>query len=214
MSYSKRGQTLPLGKCIRGMDILSSGVDRGEVMGLSDQYLAHRFDLLGSGWVRVVHGMSCRGLEGHRFDMGVPVTPDREGRWLAGRVSPANLETAQQLWRLVDEGYDPIDWHLDFKSGYRWPETIWYRDVPVPPAAGADVKVPWELARMQHLPILALAYGYASGGTGWIQGSFYLCQGIPEPGAGFHRHESTPIRGELVLRDGSRDTGRELAGGL
>ena len=53
-SYSKIGQTLPLRKCIRGMDIPYSGVGRGEVMGLSDQYLAHRFDLLGSGLVRVV----------------------------------------------------------------------------------------------------------------------------------------------------------------
>jgi hypothetical protein len=102
--------------------------------------------------------------------MGMPVTPDREGKWLAGRVSRENLETAQQLWRLIDEGYDPIDWHLDFKSGYRWHETIWYRDVPVPPAAGADVKVPWELARMQHLPILALAYGNASGGRKGVSG--------------------------------------------
>jgi hypothetical protein len=41
---------------------------------------------------------------------------------------------------------------------------MWYRDIPVPSAVGADVKVPWELARMQHLPILALAYGCASGG--------------------------------------------------
>lgn len=162
-SYSKRGQVPPLRRCICSMEIPSSGVDRGEVMGLSDQYLAHRFDLLGSGWVRVVHGMSCRGLEGRRFDMGMSVTPDREGKWLAGRVSKSNLKTAQRLWRLVDERYEPVDWHLDFKSGYRWSETLWYRDLPVPPAGGADVKVPWELARMQHLPILALAYGYASG---------------------------------------------------
>jgi hypothetical protein len=155
---------LSIAGCLSSIDSSYFDASRDQVHGLSEMYLAHRFDLLGSGWVRVVHGMSCRGLEGHRFDMGMPVTPDREGKWLAGRISRENLETAQQLWRRVDEGYDPIDWHLDFKSGYRWPETIWYRDVPVPPAAGADVKVPWELARMQHLPILALAYGYASGG--------------------------------------------------
>ena len=173
-TYSQRGTILSMAGCLSSIDCSCFYASREQVHGLSEMYLAHRFDLLGSGWVRVVHGMSCRGLEGHRFDMGMPVTPDREGLWLGGRVSRGNLETAQQLWRLVDEGYDPIDWHLDFKSGYRWPETIWYRDVPVPPAAGADVKVPWELARMQHLPILALAYGYASGGReGFKERSIY-----------------------------------------
>lgn len=163
-TYSQGGTILSIAGCLSSIDCSYFDASRDQVHGLSEMYLAHCFDLLGSGWVRVVHGMSCRGLEGHRFEMGMPVTPDREGKWLAGRVSQGNLKTAQQLWRLVDEGYAPIDWHLDFKSGYRWPETVWYRDVPVPPAAGADVKVPWELARMQHLPILALAYGYASGG--------------------------------------------------
>ena len=48
-----------------------------------------------------------------------------------------------------------IDWHSDFKSGRRWPLrhgsllTVSYGD-------GSDVKVPWELSRFQHLPLLAV----------------------------------------------------------
>jgi hypothetical protein len=50
-----------------------------------------------------------------------------------------------------------IDWTQDFKSGRRWPlchisrVTISYPD-------DSDIKVPWELSRFQHLPVLAAAY--------------------------------------------------------
>jgi hypothetical protein len=50
-----------------------------------------------------------------------------------------------------------IDWHADFKTGRRWPLRhgsllrIAYDD-------GSDIKVPWELSRAQHFPVLAGAY--------------------------------------------------------
>lgn len=50
-----------------------------------------------------------------------------------------------------------IDWRCDFKSGRRWPLRhgsllrLAYGD-------GSDVKVPWELSRSQHLPLLAAAH--------------------------------------------------------
>lgn len=99
--------------------------------------LAHRFDLLGSG----------------------PVEWSREaapGDWLAREVDDANLPLARELWRMVSSGYRPIDWQRDPKSGYRWSARQWSRDLPPPPAS-ADIKLPWELARLQHLPRLALA---------------------------------------------------------
>jgi Heparinase II/III-like protein/Heparinase II/III N-terminus len=50
-----------------------------------------------------------------------------------------------------------IDWSLDFKSGRRWPlehrlliEGFFFDD--------SDIKVPWELSRCQHLPLLAAAF--------------------------------------------------------
>lgn len=49
-----------------------------------------------------------------------------------------------------------IDWHLDFKSGRRWPLHHISRIVVSYPDA-SDIKVPWELSRCQHLPLLALA---------------------------------------------------------
>jgi hypothetical protein len=106
-----------------------------------------------------MYGMSCKGFEGHCYKTYPFASPDVDGKWLTCRVNPVNLTEAQRIWRLVDADYRPIDWQLDFKSGYRWSESSWYEDIVIPKnALGADIKVPWELARCQHLPQLALAY--------------------------------------------------------
>lgn len=50
-----------------------------------------------------------------------------------------------------------IDWHCDFKSGYRWP-CAFYQDVqPTRLTDASDAKVPWELSRCHHLLTLARA---------------------------------------------------------
>ena len=118
--------------------------------------IEHRFDLLGSGLVNVKHGVICTGMEGIAFPPGPSVKADPDGSWLSGRLPAGSLGDAQRVWRLVDEGYAPIDWQLDFRSGYRWSERTWSKDIQFGDVRGADVKVPWELARMQHLPLLAL----------------------------------------------------------
>ena len=132
---------------------------------LSDLYLDHRFDLLGSGWVQVKHGMECHGLEGYSYEMGSSVENDRHGKWLTGRINDSNLKESQQIWSLIDEHYTPIDWHVDFKSGYRWSENTWYHDITFAHLPGIDVKLPWELARMQHLPQLAWGFTLANDGV-------------------------------------------------
>jgi uncharacterized heparinase superfamily protein len=50
-----------------------------------------------------------------------------------------------------------IDWQLDFKSGRRWPLDHISRVRTAYPD-GSDIKVPWELSRCQHLPLLAAAH--------------------------------------------------------
>lgn len=147
-----------------------------QIYALADHFLEHQFDLLGSGWVQVKHGMRCHGLEGYRYDMGDPIQTDTEGKWLEGRINKATLPESQRIWKLIFRSsafnnqsklktsnlkpniYIPIDWHLDFKSGYRWSESAWYQDVPFGHKLGVDIKVPWELARMQHLSQFAFAY--------------------------------------------------------
>src|SRR4051812_10964590 len=52
---------------------------------------------------------------------------------------------------------EEIDWHMDFKTGRRWPLEHISR-VPTTFPDHSDIKVPWELGRCQHLPVLAAAY--------------------------------------------------------
>jgi len=56
----------------------------------------------------------------------------------------------------VGLGPDP-DWHRDFKSGKRWNPRDYSLEIFQRPDEGHDIKLPWELARVQHLPTLGIA---------------------------------------------------------
>jgi len=59
-----------------------------------------------------------------------------------------------------------IDWHLDFKSGFRWNPKEYYVKTEKPvdcylkKGIYADVNVPWKLSRCQHFIALGKAYWY------------------------------------------------------
>ncbi|HXU13025.1 MAG TPA: alginate lyase family protein [Candidatus Binatia bacterium] len=48
------------------------------------------------------------------------------------------------------------DWHVDFKAGKRWDRTAYSLDIVQTPDRGHDMKIPWELSRLQHLPTLGI----------------------------------------------------------
>lgn len=84
---------------------------------------------------------------GHEFDLlgsgpYIPVDPDR----------PDGLDDTA--------AYRPVDWYLDPIAGARFPRGVplagWDFDRMRP--AGADIKLPWELARCQHWPLLGQAF--------------------------------------------------------
>lgn len=50
-----------------------------------------------------------------------------------------------------------IDWQLDFKAKRRW-ESAHISRISTVLADDSDIKVPWELARCQHLPLLSAAH--------------------------------------------------------
>jgi len=56
------------------------------------------------------------------------------------------------------EGYQPIEWHMDFKNGYIWNSRTFYRNIRYGHIEGVDIKLPWELSRFQHLVTLGQAY--------------------------------------------------------
>ncbi|MGH7429544.1 MAG: heparinase II/III family protein, partial [Candidatus Methylomirabilaceae bacterium] len=102
----------------------------------------------------------------------LPVGPDDAKAIVASleRYAPDVIRsTVTAAYRICDHVFDllgsgpvalgpEIDWHRDFKSAYRWDPKTFYTDVPYGHVEGVDIKVPWELSRGQHLPVLAQAY--------------------------------------------------------
>lgn len=129
-----------------------------QVFAVVNLFRTHTFDLLGSGWRKVYYGMAAHGVEGNVYPTGNVVSADHEGKWLSGKIPSANLPYAKKVWALIDHGYEPIPWQMDFKSGYTWSPKTWYTEVAYGHLPGVDIKVPWELSRMQHLPMFARAF--------------------------------------------------------
>jgi hypothetical protein len=152
----------PLGTFLKRPSLDFLITDPEQTLSLADLYLNHTFDLLGSGWHQIRYGMDCMGLESYRYSMGPDHKADPQGTWLKRRVNASNKTYSKKIWRMISHDYIPIDWQLDFKSGYRWQEKKPASRCSSSPLPGVDIKVPWELSRMQHLPQLAWAYGLAS----------------------------------------------------
>lgn len=116
---------------------------------VSKFYLTHRFDLLGSGWVKNSYDSIAIGVEGNKYIQNEKFDIDN-------LVSKPNRQHAKKIYSLVDVGYNPIDWQKDFKSGFRWSANEWYLNQRNS-LAGVDIKVPWEIGRLQHLPQMAIS---------------------------------------------------------
>lgn len=127
---------------------------------LVEMYTEHRFDLLGSGWVSASYDAVAPGLEKYRFQENLTINNfDESGEWLREVVSPMHFLVSQKIWKILlksNPEYIPIDWQKDSKSGFRWTANIWFKDQRKrsDAATGADIKMPWELSRLQHLPRL------------------------------------------------------------
>jgi len=148
-----------------------------EILYLTDHFRAHRFNLLGSDWTSLDLGSQCLGVEGYRYVASSGPKLEGAGLWFRGRINAANLRSAQAVSRIIDTSYKPIDWHRDFKSGFRWREETWRGDIRYGHIPGADIKVPWELARMHHLITLAWGFGLAgSGEEGFASPSEYWAE--------------------------------------
>jgi hypothetical protein len=135
----------------------ASAMDVDILKYLGNMYVSHRFDILGSGWTPCGYSDEGNGFEGYQYRMNLPVGKiDQDGAWMKGVVAPNHLEISRRVWRMVEPGYLPIDWQKDHKSGFRFGAVRWHRDIRFGTHPGVDIKVPWELGRLQHLPQLAV----------------------------------------------------------
>lgn len=133
-----------LGKCTVDEDV------RQYLIGM---YLDHRFDILGSGWVRTDYGHPVLGIDGYQYQTDVTISQSRSA-WLSEILAPAHLRVSQTLFEAIrKDDYVPIDWQRDHKSGARWDSRKWYgQQINLNRhRIGADIKMPWELGRLQHL---------------------------------------------------------------
>lgn len=146
-------QGKPLLLSVDKLDLTKFGMQEAAEAWL--MYKSHRFDLLGSGWVKNDFSNSANGLDGYRFD-SIALNTDEQGKFLSQIMCKRNVKKAQQIWRMIIGPYEGIDWQKDFKSGYRWGAEKWYRPQGNAKKTGGDIKVPWELARLQHFPRMAL----------------------------------------------------------
>lgn len=132
-----------------------SGIERKKAETLWQMYSEHRFDLLGSGWINSNFIQDSPGIEGYKYP-NLVLNTDDNGDFLAQIMRPKNVVSSKRIFSKIDREYEPIDWQKDFKSGYRWGANLWYRPQEVAKLPGGDIKVPWELSRLQHLPRLAI----------------------------------------------------------
>lgn len=163
-SYAETG-TAVLRPRLAGLDFTLLRPLAATIAALGCRTLDHRFDLLGSGWVTVVHGETYRGFGSHRYGPG-PALPAGDWRQqLAARHRSGNRDRAEAILGLIkDPDWRPIDWQVDFESGFRWSEAAWGRGVSYGHRPGVDIKLPWELARFQHGVWLAQAHALARQG--------------------------------------------------
>ncbi len=109
----------------------------------------HRFDLLGSGWLKNSSESISPGINGFNHSN----KSKREEKF--SKKIRNKSKRIYKILKVINRDYETIDWHRDIKSGYRWPKDIWKSKVQYAHLPGVDIKNPWELSRMNHLVRLA-----------------------------------------------------------
>ena len=140
-------------KIINKLVNISNNINSNKI----ENILRHNFDLLGSSNTNISHHTDVIGFNEIKYENKLPFfdTLKDACNFL---LLDENKQFANSLIELISDDYQLIDWQLDFRSGYRWSEKIESNKIRIGEIRGADIKVPWELARFQHLPLLAIYY--------------------------------------------------------
>ncbi len=132
---------------------------QNELQILAEKILNHKFDIFCSGEVILEHGLVTNGFNG--FNYSNEIKFENWENFINSKINSSNKYEALRVASKISRDYKPIDWQLDIKSGFRWDETIWYQDLKYGNIPGADIKIPWEIGRFQHiiyLPIITSVY--------------------------------------------------------
>ena len=110
---------------------------------LCEHYLKHEFNFLGTGW----------------YIVRMEIKEKRRDEMISKRCRSQNKKVASNIVDIISSysiEYDFIDWQVDFSNRYSWDEKKLSKELNY--KRGADIKIPWELGRCQHLPQMALLY--------------------------------------------------------
>jgi len=121
-----------------------SVIQKAEITEAADNICGHIFNLLGSGSVNISLDFKAAGFEEILYEM--PLTDE------------VKIQARKKLKAITRAGYEPIDWHIDFRSGFRWDAGTWHRKITFGNNPGSDIKIPWELSRCYHFITLGQAY--------------------------------------------------------
>lgn len=117
-----------------------------------ENILKHRFDLLGSGLVRIGYDSTYTGFLGNNYSKPIQIV---NYSLITSILPPEHIEFSNKVRELISKDYIPIDWFVDFRCGYRW-DCKYYDNIKYGNIESADIKVPWELSRLYHIFDLSL----------------------------------------------------------
>lgn len=129
---------------------------------LYTNYLNHRLDILGSGWVDTGYHAVPLGVESFKYESPLKnIEFDNDANWLSSCISEKNIADSKKrinIIRQINSEYQFIDWQRDIKSGFRYNAQIpGTENIKLTPySKGADLKVARELSRMHHFVQMAL----------------------------------------------------------
>lgn len=121
---------------------------RKKLIQLYQKYMRHEFDLLGSGFVKVDYELQAKGVCGKKYNNPYMAQYGKK------------IEKKLRRHNICSDTYKPINWLVDFKSGFFFhPEKYDTREncrSVIGKKQGVDIKCPWELGRCYHLARLAV----------------------------------------------------------
>jgi hypothetical protein len=119
-------------------------IEKSDILfNVCDRVLEHRFDILGQ------YDINCGLYNENSFQS------HRE--FIKKHINEQNQKHSLLISRNLPDNYKLIDWQSDFASGYSWKEISWHRKIKYGAIEGVDIKVPWEIGRLQFLPWMAFA---------------------------------------------------------
>ncbi|NBH71177.1 hypothetical protein D3Z51_03850 [Clostridiaceae bacterium] len=128
--------------------IVISDSCRAKLESLFKLYMQHKFNLLGSGFVKIDYSICAKGLHGKRYKNNS-----------MKKYGIAAVKILRRKYKnLLD--YEPINWFVDYKSGFFF-DPKKYNSVEKCTAViscklAVDIKSPWELGRFYHLVQMAM----------------------------------------------------------